>query len=1090
MHTSVFRVIAFIAFGLGVTLASVAEAQNLVGVQSRKIHGASGAVDIPIAIGPPIGGAVTVEPRAIGTGHTIVFQFDMTAAVPTSVDAIDWQGSPFGIATLSSPAGNEVLVVLTGIPDNSRVTVRLKDATSTPYASASIGFLIGDVLVDTIGYVNSTRPITTGDVGAVKARSGQAASVTSGRFDLDASGAVNSSDISSVKTRVGRALAAAGQAAITLARTGTGTGTASSVLPAANMCPATCSFAFPVNSSVTLSASPDGNSMFAGWSTNCANGMIANLLLSTTCTATFTAITHAVTPSATANGSISPSAVQTINQGAKATFNVAPNFGFIASVGGTCGGALIGSTYTTATITGPCTVAATFTAANHAVTPSAGASGVITPSTVQTVPQGTTKTFTVSPNANYTPSVGGTCGGALVGLTFTTNPVMAACTVAASFVRNSYTVTPSAGSNGAISPSTTQTVLNGATTTFTVSPATGYAAIVGGTCGGALVGTTYTTNPITGLCSVVATFVSNAPKYVSTTGNDSTGNGTIGSPWRTIGKGISMLAGGESLIVKNGVYSDKANFIAAVPSGISTRFTTITAETPMQVRIQSTMPLGVADNQVNLSGNYVKVDGFIFDMTGTTNPAFTGSISGNFNTLSRSIFKRGGDIDGFGGLLEVTGSDNLFEDMAGTGSCAICFKQGGAVATTQRNIWRRVVGRFDYSNSTQPKATFATFGGATPGNVRDHLYQNVIAIDGQNPGNLGGAEKMGGFYAAQNTANITLQGSMVLNEGAGSAGMFLRELGSLNNTSHSVVWDLRNALAGATGLVGGNANNLTIGGTIPGAAVDLITSATASLLKPATNPANLLNNTPGATVLKQYGISGTRWGQTGYDQITSVDLWPWPFQDVIKSVFRESNNVPAGNSPAMNDTFRGFAANGSGLYGGPVTLTSYIWEYLGAPCPPTACTVFAVTPSASANGAISPATVQNVPPGGIASFTITPNSGFIATVGGTCGGVLSGTTFTTNAINGSCTVSATFAPPNAAVLTWDPVTDATLVGYRVYYGTVGYTQARGAGISVGNVTTFTVTGLTSGTRYFFAVTAYGTANVESPYSNEVTKLIP
>ena len=34
---------------------------------------------------------------------------------------------------------------------------------------------------------------------------------------------------------------------------------------------------------------------------------------------------------------------------------------------------------------------------------------------------------------------------------------------------------------------------------------------------------------------------------------------------------------------------------------------------------------------------------------------------------------------------------------------------------------------------------------------------------------------------------------------------------------------------------------------------------------------------------------------------------------------------------------RGFAADGNGLYGGPITLTSYIWEYLGNPCPADIC---------------------------------------------------------------------------------------------------------------------------------------------------------
>jgi hypothetical protein len=79
-----------------------------------------------------------------------------------------------------------------------------------------------------------------------------------------------------------------------------------------------------------------------------------------------------------------------------------------------------------------------------------------------------------------------------------------------------------------------------------------------------------------------------------------------------------------------------------------------------------------------------------------------------------------------------------------------------------------------------------------------------------------------------------------------------------------------------------------------------------------------------------------------------------------------------------------------------------------------------------------------------------------------------------------------------ATLAWDAVTDPNLQGYRVYYGTAPatYSQFFGLGLDVGNVTTYTVTGLNSTTRYYFAVTAFDTSNNESSYSNEVFKGIP
>jgi len=52
-----------------------------------------------------------------------------------------------------------------------------------------------------------------------------------------------------------------------------------------------------------------------------------------------------------------------------------------------------------------------------------------------------------------------------------------------------------------------------------------------------------------------------------------------------------------------------------------------------------------------------------------------------------------------------------------------------------------------------------------------------------------------------------------------------------------------------------------------------------------------------------------------------------------------------------------------------------------------------------------------VPAGASTSFSLSPNSGYsISGVAGTCGGTLSGSTYTTSAIHGDCTVVATFAP--------------------------------------------------------------------------------
>ncbi len=81
--------------------------------------------------------------------------------------------------------------------------------------------------------------------------------------------------------------------------------------------------------------------------------------------------------------------------------------------------------------------------------------------------------------------------------------VSVSCTAPKSSI--SYSVAATAGPNGSISPAS-RTVTAGNTTTFTVTPNTGYTSLVSG-CGGSLAGNTYTTGPINAECAVLASFV-------------------------------------------------------------------------------------------------------------------------------------------------------------------------------------------------------------------------------------------------------------------------------------------------------------------------------------------------------------------------------------------------------------------------------------------------------------------------------------------------------------------------------------------------------------------------------------------------------
>ena len=163
----------------------------LVSVQSRKVHGSAGTFDLLIDTQP---GLVTVEPRAIGSGHTIAYQFNGPVSAAGSAGI-----TPVGSATATS-LDNEVLVTLTNVPDNQRATVTLDNVNGSSFTAPplSLGFLVGDV--------NNTLSVNSSDISAVKARSGQTTDGSNFKFDLNFSGGVNSSDISAVKARSGLTL--------------------------------------------------------------------------------------------------------------------------------------------------------------------------------------------------------------------------------------------------------------------------------------------------------------------------------------------------------------------------------------------------------------------------------------------------------------------------------------------------------------------------------------------------------------------------------------------------------------------------------------------------------------------------------------------------------------------------------------------------------------------------------------------------------------------------------------------------------------------------------------------------------------------
>jgi N-acetylneuraminic acid mutarotase len=146
-----------------------------------------------------------------------------------------------------------------------------------------------------------------------------------------------------------------------------------------------------------------------------------------------------------------------------------------------------------------------------------------------------------------------------------------------------------------------------------------------------------------------------------------------------------------------------------------------------------------------------------------------------------------------------------------------------------------------------------------------------------------------------------------------------------------------------------------------------------------------------------------------------------------------SATVNAGGTTMLTVTANsGYAISSVTGCGGSLSGTAYTTGAINANCAVTASFIlqYAVTATAGAGGMISPASVA-VNAGSTTGFTVTPNSGYVVTGVTGCGGTLSGNTYTTGAINGSCTVSASYSP----AFTWVGGSNSSDVAG--VYGTLG-----------------------------------------------------
>jgi hypothetical protein len=237
-------------------------------------------------------------------------------------------------------------------------------------------------------------------------------------------------------------------------------------------------FTYSANSGYTIdSVLVDGSSVPITGSYT-FNNVQANHTISVT-----SVVNPTITASAGTNGVISPSGSVSVDYDGNQDFTITPDTGYyIASIMIDGGPVTVtspsGQTVGFTNVEANHTLTATFAVDTFTVTASAGVGGSINPTGSVSVNYGGSQTFTVTPNAGYhIASI--TANGAPVtvtspsGQTYQFSAVSADSSLTATFAINTYTITVTQTANGIIAPGTS-TVNYGATSSFSITPATGY----------------------------------------------------------------------------------------------------------------------------------------------------------------------------------------------------------------------------------------------------------------------------------------------------------------------------------------------------------------------------------------------------------------------------------------------------------------------------------------------------------------------------------------------------------------------------------------------------------------------------------------
>ena len=434
-----------------------------------------------------------------------------------------------------------------------------------------------------------------------------------------------------------------------------------------------------------------------------------------------------------------------------------------------------------------------------------------------------------------------------------------------------------------------------------------------------------------------------------------TGSGTecsLANPCGTFVNAFNAMSGGDTLIVMNGTYTQNFGeweYVNGIdvstsnpPSGTASNPTIIRAENNGWVKIFG------SDMDMFLDASFVEVEGFSF----ISNSGGIGRIIGNNNTIRATSFQ-GNDVANEDTLMSILGDNNLLEDswVFGTGRSGIVIGEVYQYSGVN-NTLRRVVVRLDNYNGNMGFIGIVLYQAYTV------TLDNVFVLDFGTSNTT--FEYKGGIRSRFGGSDHNFYGTMVLNM------PYDGFISSTTNCENCVAWDTGRGIwqeKYSAGLF----NKTTVGESIAGIQKydnvlnnTLVYNSTGTsniggqynhfYLSPSTSQgSNSLTEDPQikhitrvevGTPGYQSGLNGETRGAEIINRyvdgvLTNEPLWPYPnenriMQDMCDPIYLATSGRTGSSLPGM-------CKESGGLYGGPATLTSYIWEYLGSACPAEYC---------------------------------------------------------------------------------------------------------------------------------------------------------